>query len=84
MKTTEKSDLLLMPFDLFVLAQRPLLLSVLHDLLLHVEAFTAADAVHVLERLVLRVCFLTKVQVFFFCGGNPVGITADHLAQRRK
>lgn len=70
-------------FGLFVLAQRPLLLGVLHDLLLHVEAFTAADTVHVLERLVLRVRLLTKVQVFFFCGGNPVGITADHLAHRR-
>lgn len=71
------------PCALLVLAQRPLLLRVLHQFLLHVEAFTAPNAVHVLERLVLRVRLLTKVQVFFFCGGNPVGIAADHLEEER-
>lgn len=67
---------------LLVLAQCPLFLSMLHYLLLHVEAFATAHAVRVFQSLVLRVCFLTKVQVFFFCGGNPVGITADHLMHR--
>lgn len=71
-------------FYLFVLAQCPLFLSMLHYLLLHIEAFAAAHTVHVFQSLVFRVCFLTKVQVFLFCGGNPVGITADHLIQTRK
>lgn len=48
-------------FYLFVLAQCPLFLSMLHDLLLHVEAFAPAHAVHVFQSLVFRVCFLTKV-----------------------
>lgn len=68
--------------NLFVLAQCPLFLSVLHYLLLHVEAFAAAHAVHVFQSLVFGVCFLTKVQVFLFCGGNPVRIAADHLMHR--
>lgn len=33
--------------SLFVLAQSPLLLCVLHYFLLHIEAFTAADSIHV-------------------------------------
>lgn len=69
-------------FNLFVLAQCPLFLSVLHYLLLHVEAFATAHTVHIFQSLVFIVCFLTKVQVFFFCCGNPVRIAADHLMHR--
>lgn len=70
--------------SLFVLAQSSLLLCVLYCLLLHVEAFAATDSVHVFEGLICRVRFLTKVQIFFLCGGNPVWITADRLGHRQE
>lgn len=62
-----------------VFAQSPLLLCVLHDLLLHIQAFAAADGVHVFQRLVRGVGLLPKVQVLLFCGGHPVRVAADHL-----
>lgn len=71
-------------FPLFVLAERPLLLGVLHYLLLHVQPFAAADAVHVFQGLVFRVGLLAEVQVFFLGGGNPVRVAADHLGHRRR
>lgn len=70
--------------SLFVLAQSSLLLCVLYCLLLHVEAFAATDSVHVFEGLICGVRFLTKVQIFFLCGGNPVRITADRLGHRQE
>lgn len=71
-------------FPLFVLAERPLFLGVLHYLLLHVQPFAAADGVHVFQGLVFRVGLLAEVQVFFLGGGNPVRIAADHLGHRRR
>lgn len=65
--------------SLLVLSECSLLLCVLYNLLLHIEAFAAADSVHVFEGLVGRVCFFSEVQVFFLGGGNPAWITADHL-----
>ena len=83
-RQAEEEAGVLWAFYLFVLAQCPLLLSMLHYLLLHVEAFAAAHAVHVFQSQIFRVRFLTEVQVFFFCGGNPVRITADHLIHRER
>lgn len=73
---------ILFQFLSLVLAESPLLLRMLHDLLLHVESFTTPYGIHVLEGLVFRVCFLTKVQIFFLRGGNPVRITTDCLQYR--
>lgn len=70
--------------SLLVLAECSLLLCVLDYLLLHVEAFAAADSVHVFQGLVCRVGFLPEVQVFFFCGGNPAWVAADHLGHREE
>lgn len=44
-----------------VFTESPLFLGVLHDLLLHVQAFATADSVHVFERLIGRVGFLPEV-----------------------
>lgn len=70
--------------SLLVLAECSLLLCMLHNLLLHIKTFAAADSIHVFESLVGGVSFLPEVQVFFFSGGNPVWITADHLAHREE
>lgn len=67
---------------LLILAESSLLLSMLHYLLFHVESFATAHSIHVLEGLVFRVRFLTKVQIFFLRGGNPVRITTDCLQYR--
>lgn len=69
-------------FISLVLAESSLLLRVLHYLLLHVESFATPHGIHVLEGLVFRVCFLTKVQIFFLRGGNPVRIATDCLQDR--
>lgn len=68
--------------SLLVLTECSLLLCMLYYLLLHIEAFAAADSVHVFEGLVGGVGFLPEVQVFFLGSGNPVWITADHLGHR--
>ncbi len=46
---------------LFVLAESSLFFRMLYDLLLHVEAFASANGVHVLQSLIGRVCFFSKV-----------------------
>lgn len=70
--------------SLLVLAECSLFLCVLHYLLLHVEAFAAADSIHVFEGLVGGVGFLSKVQIFFLSGGNPVWITGDDLGHKEE
>lgn len=75
-------EIFLFDLVLLILAESSLLLSMLHYLLFHVESFATAHSIHVLEGLVFRVRFLTKVQIFFLCGGNPVRITTDCLQYR--
>ena len=72
----------LFPGSLFVLAEGALFLRVLYCLLLHVETLASAHDVHVLESLVCGVRLLPKVQVLFFCGGDPVGVAGDHLERK--
>lgn len=65
----------------FVLAKGPLLLSMFHDLLLHVKTFTLTNSVHILQRLISRISLFSKVQILFFSGGHPERITGDNLRE---
>lgn len=67
----------------FVLAESPLFLSVFDDLLLHVKPFALPNAVHVLQCLIGRICFFSKVEIFFFSSGHPERIAGDDLRNTR-
>ena len=64
---------------LFLLLQRALFLGVLDRFLLHVKSLPAANRVHVLASLVVRVGLVSKVEILFLCGGDPERIYVYHL-----
>lgn len=68
-------------WELLVFAERPLLLRVLHNLLLHVEPLSLPHRIHVLPGLVLGVCLFPKMQVLLLCGGHPEGVTGNDLVK---